>query len=69
MTRRTRSDARWGSGRRDSRKLKPYGMLRSCMALPMLAKNQATRNTTRMPDTICAVHWMMRACRQTGMPW
>ena len=44
-----------------SRKLKPYGMFRSCIAPPMFTKNHATSTTARKADTICVAHWMIRA--------
>ena len=51
------------------RKLKPVGISLSWMAPAMLVKNQTTRATTTIPDTIWAAHWMTWTCRQTGIPW
>ena len=51
-----------------SKKSNPKGMFRSWMALLMLAKNQMTSATTKIPDTICSVTRRILACRQTGIP-
>ena len=51
------------------RKPKPYGISRSCIAVPTFTKNQTTSATTTIPDTIWDVHCRTWTCRQSGMPW
>ena len=50
------------------RKLKPKGISRSSMAKAILPKNHMTKATTRIADAIWAAHWIIWACRHTGMP-